>query len=77
MGCVCILQRHGCHPLAFGTEVEMGGLPLQVRQDAEIARRAEAIQRLGRDLPDFLGSEDVSGLQRASAGSMWAGEPSK
>jgi hypothetical protein len=47
----------------------MDGLPLQVRQDAEIARRAEAIQRLGRDLPDFLGGEDVSGLQHASAGS--------
>ncbi len=53
----------------------MDGLPLQVRQDAEIARRAEAFQILGRDLPGFLGGLDVSGLQRASAGSMSAGEP--
>ena len=55
----------------------MRELPRRVRQDAGRTGRAEAIQRLGRDLPDFLGVEDVSGLQRASAGSMWAGEPSK
>jgi len=52
-------------------------VPRRAQQDAGITGRAEAVQRLGRDLPDFLGDEDVSGLQRASAGSMWAGEPSK
>ena len=65
------------HPLASDPHVEIGEFPRRAGQDAGIAGRAEAIQRLGRDQPDFLGGEDVSGLQRASAGSVWAGEPSK
>lgn len=65
------------HPLASDPHVEIGEVPRRARQDAGITGRAEAVQRLGRDLPDFRGDEDVSGLQRASAGSMWAGEPSK
>ena len=50
------------HPLAANPHVEMGKFPRRTGQDAGIARRGEAIQCLGRDLPNFAGSEDIFGL---------------
>ncbi len=49
------------HPLAFDPHVKMGKLLRLAQQDAGITGRAEAIQRLGRDLPGFASNEDVLG----------------
>ncbi len=52
------------HPLAPDPHVEMGEFPRLARQGARRTGRAEAIQRLNRDLPDFASGEDVVGLSR-------------
>ena len=50
------------HPLASDPHVEMGEFARRAGQDARRTGRAEAVQRLGRDLPDFTGGEDVLGF---------------
>ena len=60
--------RYHMHPLAADPHVEMGKLPRRTGQDAGIAGRAETIQRLGCDLPDFSGGENVLGLPARQSG---------
>ena len=46
----------------------MGEFPRRARQDAGIAGRAEAVRRLGCDLPNFAGGEDVFRLPARQRG---------